>query len=198
MKHLGVDEQNANLIKLGTGLGTGVSAVVIAKSADGVIDGGNALSRLDANPKTIIENNVNVDNDSFTHISDLMKKAESTGWKSPDGSIIWPPNNGIVPHSSFNTTIPVGSRLDRYGGTGDRSSYLAPVDVPVDARALSPDTNLLIRDEYIVLKPLPVIQSKVMPWFGKEGMGIQYETKEATGFTIKQLEELKYIEKVVK
>ncbi|SPX84324.1 hemagglutinin repeat-containing protein [Moraxella ovis] len=145
-----------------------------------------------------IENNVNADNDSFTHISDLMKKAESTGWKSPDGSIIWPPNNGIVPHSSFNTTIPVGSRLDRYGGTGDRSSYLAPVDVPVDARALSPDTNLLIRDEYIVLKPLPVIQSKVMPWFGKEGMGIQYETKEATGFTIKQLEELKYIEKVVK
>ena len=140
------------------GLGKGlVQAVVIAKSADGVIDGANALSRLDANPKTIIDNNVNVDNDSFTHISDLMKKAESTGWKSPDGSIIWPPNNGIVPHTSFNTTIPVGSRLDRYGGTGDSSSYLAPVDVPVDARALSPDTNLLIRDEYIVLKPLPVI-----------------------------------------
>lgn len=40
-------------------MGTGVSAVVIAKSADRVIDGANALSRLDRNPKTVIDNNVN-------------------------------------------------------------------------------------------------------------------------------------------
>lgn len=59
-------------------------------------------------------------------------------------------------------------------------------------------STILIRDEYIVLKPLPVIQSKVMPWFGKEGMGVQYETKEATGFTIEQLEKRKCIKKVIK
>ena len=67
LKSLGVDEQNANLIKLGTGLGTSVSAIVIAKNADRLVDGGNTLSRLDNNPKTIIENNINSDNPSLIH-----------------------------------------------------------------------------------------------------------------------------------
>ncbi|MCV0438422.1 MAG: TNT domain-containing protein [Hydrogenophaga sp.] len=37
-------------------------------------------------------------------------------------------------------------------------------------------TNFAVRDEYIVLKPFKVEESRVMPWFGQQGMGIQYET----------------------
>ncbi|MFH7767190.1 glycohydrolase toxin TNT-related protein [Acinetobacter sp. BSP-28] len=46
----------------------------------------------------------------------------------------------------------------------------------MDARALSPTTNTKNRDVYEVVKPLPVVQGKVMLWFDKKGMGIQYET----------------------
>ncbi|MFC0821363.1 hypothetical protein [Moraxella marmotae] len=41
-------------------MGTGVSAVVIARNADKVVDGGSVLLRLDNNPKAIIKNNVNM------------------------------------------------------------------------------------------------------------------------------------------
>ena len=37
-----------------------------------------------------------------------------------------------------------------------------------------------------------MVQSKVMPWFGKSGMGIQYETKEGVGMTISELVDKKY------
>lgn len=48
-------------------------------------------------------------------------------------------------------------------------------------------TNLAVRDEFIVLKPFKVEESRVMPWFGKEGMGIQYETSKGVEKTIQKL-----------
>ena len=127
-----------------------------------------------------------------------MAFAKKNNWKTSEGRTLWPPNDGIVPNSQFQTTLPVGAKLDRFGGTSDKSSFLAPVDVPLDARALSPATNTKIRDVYEVVKPLPVVQSKVMPWFDKKGMGIQYETIGGIKMTVKELVEQGYLRKVKK
>lgn len=87
--------------------------------------------------------------------------------------------------------------FDRFGGTKRESSFLSPVDVPLAQRALSNTTELSLRDEYVVFKPFPVEQSRVMPWFGKEGMGIQLETKKGIDLTIPQLVEQGYLKKVI-
>ena len=149
------------------------------------------------NSKVKIENNFYKDDDFFTDVSEKMAFAKKNNWKTSEGRTLWPPNDGIVPNSQFQTTLPVGAKLDRFGGTSDKSSFLAPVDVPLDARALSPATNTKIRDVYEVVKPLPVVQSKVMPWFDKKGMGIQYETI-GIKMTVKELVEQGYLRKVKK
>ena len=150
------------------------------------------------NSKVKIENNFYKDDDFFTDVSEKMAFAKKNNWKTSEGRTLWPPNDGIVPNSQFQTTLPVGAKLDRFGGTSDKSSFLAPVDVPLDARALSPATNTKIRDVYEVVKPLPVVQSKVMPWFDKKGMGIQYETIGGIKMTVKELVEQGYLRKVKK
>lgn len=150
------------------------------------------------NPATWIDNNFYRDDSFFTAVAQQMEIAKRNNWKTPDGKIWWPPENGIVPNSQFKTTLPIGTKLDRYGGTSKYSSFLAPVDVPINARALSPNTNLQIHDVYEVIKPLPVVQSNVMPWFGKVGMGIQYETKGGINLMVQQLVEKGYLRKASK
>ena len=62
LQNLGVDEQNANLIKLGTGLDTSVSAIVIVRNADRLVDGGGILSKSDINIEDIdLKTNIHAD-----------------------------------------------------------------------------------------------------------------------------------------
>jgi len=48
-----------------------------------------------------------------------------------------------------------------------------------------------------VIKPLPVEQSNVMPWFGQPGMGIQYQTTTgSTGLSIMDLIQMGYLKAI--
>jgi hypothetical protein len=58
----------------------------------------------------------------------------------------------------------------------DQGKFVAPTDVPFDQRAL-PDSSLKSPyRQYEVLKPIPEVNSgSAAPWFGKPGMGTQYQ-----------------------
>jgi len=106
----------------------------------------------------------------------------------PDGSPDWPTkaNNGF--DGGFNgpptiTALQPGHTFDRYGGRfdekgnfTDQGKFVAPIDVPFDQRAL-PDSSLKSPyRQYEVLKPIPEVNSgSAAPWFGKPGMGTQYQ-----------------------
>jgi len=182
-------------IDIGAGVATGGAVKAGGKLTEAIV------GRLDSTLKAEISaakitNNFYKDADFFTAVNNEMNVAKNAGWKKADGKTWWPPENGIVPGTAEKAVLQVGERLDRYGGTSKFSSFLAPSNTPIGMRALSPETDLLIHDVYMVLKPFPVEQSRVMPWFGKEGMGMQFETKSGTGMTIEQLVNRGYLGKV--
>jgi len=121
-----------------------------------------------------------------------VSTAETLGvdprWVKPDGSPDWPTkaNNGF--DGGFDgpptiTELQPGHRFDRYGGRfdekgnfTDQGKFVAPTDVPFDQRAL-PDSSLKSPyRQYEVLRPIPDVNSgSAAPWFGKPGMGTQYQ-----------------------
>jgi filamentous hemagglutinin len=128
---------------------------------------------------------------------DEYSAAQASNWLNSNGRPLYPPNNGAVPGTILQETLPVGTELDRYGGTGDDSSFLAPAGTPIAERALLPSTNTEIINSYVVLKPLPVQASETAPWFGEPGGGTQYQTTVgSTGMTIKQLVDAGYLGEV--
>ena len=91
-------------------------------------------------------------------------------FKKQDGTWDWPENSGFAgPH--VEATLPVGTRLDRYGKP--KGSFLSPVGTPYEQRALAPGSRADGYHEYEVIKPLPVIQGKISPAFGESGGGTQ-------------------------
>ncbi|MDT4858414.1 necrotizing toxin [compost metagenome] len=139
---------------------------------------------------------IHVDDARFSQVAQEIVAAEKAGWKTAEGKTWWPPENGKVPGTDQIVELQAGQRLDRYGGTGKDSSFLAPANTPVSQRALHDSTNLAVHDEFIVLKPFAVEESRAMPWFGKDGMGMQYETKAGSKMTIEQLVRDEYLRKV--
>ena len=119
---------------------------------------------------------------------DMMKSAEQAGWKHPNGSIWYPPDNGAVKGTQHQIVLPIGTKLDRYGEIGANTDFLAEAGTPLAQRALPPgsENRPLVRLE--VMKPLPVEQSNIMPWFGQPGMGKQFQTTTgSTGMTVQDL-----------
>nr|WP_307753748.1 hemagglutinin repeat-containing protein [Xanthomonas albilineans] len=103
--------------------------------------------------------------------------AESGGFsmydqfKKPDGSAWdWPENLGFA-GERVETTLSVGTKLDRYGDPEGR--FLSPNGVPYEQRALAPGSRSGGYYEYEVIEPLPVIQGKIAPAFGQPGGGVQ-------------------------
>lgn len=109
------------------------------------------------------------------------KAAAKANWKTPDGKVWWPPFGGAVPGSQKAATLQAGVLVDRYGIPSPSSSYLAPVGTSAGARAMmaGQDSAPLIR--YEVVKPIAVEESRILPWFGQPGMGLQYNTVAAGG-----------------
>ncbi len=101
---------------------------------------------------------------------------EASGWSQYDkyrnesGNWNWPAKLGFA-EEPVKTTLPVGTRLDRYGEPS--GSFLAPKGTPYEQRALAPGAGAEKYYEYEVIKPLPVIQGKIAPAFGEAGGGIQ-------------------------
>lgn len=67
--------------------------------------------------------------------------------------------SGLLPTRRSNASI------------GDR-----PRRTPLGQRALPAGSESRQLVQLEVLKPLPMQQSNVMPWFGQEGMGVQFQS----------------------
>ncbi|MBX9722515.1 MAG: TNT domain-containing protein, partial [Candidatus Obscuribacterales bacterium] len=137
---------------------------------------------------------IHKDDSRFDSVAEKMLEAEKSNWKTAEGKIQWPPENGKVPGTELQVSLPVGTKLDRYGPIDLQTDFLAPAGTPIEARALpsGSETRPLVKLE--VIKPLPVEQSNAMPWFGQPGMGVQYQT--TTGkmqLTVQQLIDLGYL-----
>ena len=184
--------------------GNQVIGALIGVAAKGAVATSNAVREVFTSQGILVDqavvaritNNFGRDGDQFTVFADQLVQAERSGWVTAEGRTWWPPGNGAVPGTQTSATLQVGQRLDRYGGTTTRSSFLAPTNISLEQRALSPTTNTALHDEYIVLKPIPVEQSNVAPWFGKPGMGVQYDTNKGIGMSIQKLVEKGYLQKV--
>ncbi|WP_407823195.1 TNT domain-containing protein [Serratia nevei] len=91
-------------------------------------------------------------------------------FKNADGGWNWPKNLGFD-GDPVKATIPVGTRLDRYGEPN--GSFLAPKGTPYEQRALAPGAKAEKYYEYEVIRPLPAIQGKIAAAFGEPGGGVQ-------------------------
>ncbi|MEL6530243.1 MAG: glycohydrolase toxin TNT-related protein [Pseudomonadota bacterium] len=108
---------------------------------------------------------------------DEYAAARAAGWKKPDGSTWWPPNNGGVGTPKTGPLTP-GTKLDRYGHTGGQFMGSAGDGIPQRALA-SPPTGTA--NKYTSQPGLHVEQSPVAPWFGQPGGGTQYRVVDPTG-----------------
>jgi filamentous hemagglutinin len=89
---------------------------------------------------------------------------------------IWPPNGGAYA-PIYDTTLEVGTQLDRYGYPG--GNYLSPLGNSFRGRAL-PSSYEATKPyfQYEVAKPIPgVTQSNALPWFGQRGMEAQFQVQ---------------------
>jgi hypothetical protein len=160
---------------LGALVGTALSGAKVSAGAVERFFTSNGLAISDTTA-TRIASNFGREGDRFTEVAEQMMAAKQANWVTPQGRIIYPPGNGAVPGTEFQTILPAGTKLDRYGAIGEKTDFLAPAGTPLGQRALpaGSETRPLVQLE--VLKPLPIQQSNVMPWFGQEGMGVQFQS----------------------
>ncbi|MDT8848894.1 glycohydrolase toxin TNT-related protein, partial [Pantoea dispersa] len=124
---------------------------------------------------------------------------EASGWSQYDkyrngsGDWNWPAKLGFA-EEPVKTTLPVGTHLDRYSKTN--GSFLAPQGTPQEQRALAPGSLADKYHEYVVIKPLPVMQGKIAPAFGEHGGGIQILPNMQERVNVQWLLDNKYIERV--
>ncbi|WP_184542364.1 TNT domain-containing protein [Mucilaginibacter sp. FT3.2] len=93
----------------------------------------------------------------------------------------WPPNRGAV--SLKIVILHAGVLIDRYGGYfdadsvfQDRGTFVSFVDVPFPQRALPDKTLSSPHRVYKIIKAIvDVKRGQIIPWFGKPGLGVQYE-----------------------
>ncbi|WP_365305471.1 TNT domain-containing protein [uncultured Thiodictyon sp.] len=112
-------------------------------------------------------------------------------WFNANGDLDWPPNTGFSGEPK-PTTLPVGTKIDRYGSSG--GSFLSPEGTPYAERALPYEQSKMRYHAYEVLKPLDVKSGSVAPHFDQPGNGIQYETSRS----VQQLIDEGYLKEVPK
>jgi hypothetical protein len=122
---------------------------------------------------------------TYARFGDLCPYEFLEKWTYPNNdSYHYPDEHGFVLKNSGkpilgNTTLPVGRKVDRFGGEG--GNYFSPLGAPYIERALPP-YNLDNFDGdypnnyhvYEVTKELPVTLGPVAPWFEQPGMGTQF------------------------
>lgn len=84
----------------------------------------------------------------------------------------YPPNSGFL-GSTTKELLPVGLRIDRYGGSSV-SRLFSPVGTPATQRSLPPGVASLPLRTFEVVRPIAVQRGTVAPWFGEIGFGKQF------------------------
>jgi uncharacterized Zn-binding protein involved in type VI secretion len=102
-----------------------------------------------------------------------VKYGPDSAYQKADGTWDWPSNGGFD-GTPTPETLPVGTRIDRFGGDGGK--YLSPEGTPFEQRALAPSSLDDPYTVYQVAKPLPVQSGKIAPAFDQPGGGVQYKT----------------------
>ncbi len=102
-----------------------------------------------------------------------IKYGPDASYRGPDGRYVYPLDDGFA-GPRVNQDLPVGTRVDRFGGTGGR--YLSPEWTPFAQRALPPSNLTEPYSVYRVAKPLPVESGGIAPAFDQPGGGVQYKT----------------------
>jgi RHS repeat-associated protein len=102
------------------------------------------------------------------------------GWEVPDPAPRggWPPNSGALGNPTVHTLQP-GDEVDRYGRVvPDESKFFSPAETPWTARALPSytDSATYQYSRWMVTRQFDVWASRVAPWFGERGLGIQLLT----------------------
>lgn len=108
----------------------------------------------------------------------------------------WPPNRGAT--SLKIVTMKSGWVIDRYGGYydadsvfQDRGTFVSLKDVPFPQRALPDKTLTSPYRVYKIVKPISEAkEGQIIPWFGKPGLGTQYELP----YTINDLKKEGYLQ----
>ncbi len=93
----------------------------------------------------------------------------------------WPPARGAL--SLKMVTLTSGTLIDRYGGYydadstfQDKGTFVSLKGVPFPMRALPDKTLSSPYRVYKIVKPIDSVkEGRIIPWFGKPGLGIQYE-----------------------
>ncbi|MER2474958.1 TNT domain-containing protein [Photorhabdus laumondii] len=126
----------------------------------------------------------------------LAVDEEAAGWsqygkyRNEKGDWNWPQNNGAIPGSVSQTTLPKGTILDRFGS--ETGTFVSPSGVPYPERSLAPGTAAYPPVKYEVLKPIPGVEKgTIAPAFGEPGGGIQYKLP----YNIEYLIKNEYIKK---
>ncbi|HZF51749.1 MAG TPA: glycohydrolase toxin TNT-related protein [Polyangiaceae bacterium] len=104
-------------------------------------------------------------------------------YQKPDGDWNWPPKGGFA-GTPKPETLPVGTRIDRFGHEG--GTYLSPEGTPFPERALAPKS---VNDDYHVykvVKPLDVEAGGIAPAFDQPGGGVQYKTSKKVAELLKE------------
>jgi len=108
----------------------------------------------------------------------------------------WPPNRGAV--NLKVVVLKAGVLIDRYGGYfdadsvfQDKGTFVSLTDVPFPQRALPDKTLSSPYRVYKIVKPITnVKEGKIIPWFGKPGLGVQDELP----YTVNDLKKEGYLE----
>lgn len=167
MVQLGVDKATAEAY-----VETYDGMKIVAASMAPVL-GAAAANKISALGQGVVKENVPKKPNSSSAITD----AEAGGYsyydkfKNANGGWDWPKNLGFE-GNPIKTTIPVGTRLDRYGEPN--GSFLAPKGTPYEQRALAPGAKAEKYYEYEVIKPLPAIQGKIAPLLVSLGVVFKY------------------------
>ncbi|KAJ5767177.1 uncharacterized protein N7511_004793 [Penicillium nucicola] len=141
---------------------------------------------------------------TYARFGDLCPYEFIEKWTWPNGSYHYPSNDGFVLNDAGEpiegqTTLPVGRKIDRFGG--EYGTYFSPLGAPYIERALPP-SNLDTFDGdypynyyvYEVIKELNVTLGPIAPWFEQPGLGTQF----ITPYNASDLVDLKYIRRLTK
>ena len=95
------------------------------------------------------------------------------------GTENWPGQNGDPNIDGFkngkftNRNTIKGEKIDRFGGND--GTFFGETGTPIEKRAMSPNSNFDAYNKYEVVRPFPVREGEIAPWFDQPGGGIQYK-----------------------